>query len=55
MLQQSRFTIAKGQGNYEALSGEPYAIVFLLKAKCPVIADDIGVAVGDLVCLATEG
>ncbi len=55
LLKQSTFTIAKGQGNYEALSAEPYPILFLLKAKCPVIAQDIGVSVGDLVCKATHG
>lgn len=54
MLEQSTFTIAKGQGNYEALSQEPYPIVFLLKAKCPVIATDLGVQVGDLICRATK-
>jgi len=44
--------IAKGQGNYEGLSGRPEAIVFLLKAKCPVVARDVGCAVGDMVLLA---
>ena len=40
--------ISKGQGNYEDLSdiGEVY---FLLIAKCPVVAEDIGVRVGDIV------
>lgn len=33
--------IAKGQGNYETLSDEQKTIFFLLKAKCPVIANDI--------------
>jgi len=41
--------IAKGQGNYETLSDVPRPIVFLLMAKCPVIARDIGCAVGSLV------
>lgn len=41
--------IAKGQGNYETLSDVDAPIAFLLKAKCPVIADDLGVAVGSLV------
>jgi len=41
--------IAKGQGNYEALSDRFEEIVFLLKAKCPVVARDIGCQVGDLV------
>jgi uncharacterized protein with ATP-grasp and redox domains len=38
--------IAKGQGNYEALSDEPGNIFFLFKAKCPVIAGHIGQPVG---------
>jgi damage-control phosphatase, subfamily I len=41
--------LAKGQGNYETLSHVPGAIVFLLKAKCPVIARHLGVEVGSLV------
>ncbi len=40
--------ISKGQGNYEAMSEYP-GIYFVLMAKCPVVADDIGVEVGDLV------
>jgi uncharacterized protein with ATP-grasp and redox domains len=38
--------VSKGQGNYEALSEEDRPIFFLLKAKCPVIAQDIGVPQG---------
>ncbi|MCF7809552.1 ARMT1-like domain-containing protein [bacterium] len=38
--------IAKGQGNYETLSDEPYNIFFLLKAKCSVIAAHVGVPIG---------
>jgi damage-control phosphatase, subfamily I len=38
--------IAKGQGNFESLSGRGENIFFLLKAKCPVIADHIGLPVG---------
>lgn len=41
--------IAKGQGNFETLSAEAGNIYFLLKAKCPAIADNIGVAVGTLI------
>jgi uncharacterized protein with ATP-grasp and redox domains len=41
--------IAKGQGNYESLSGEPAPVFFLLKAKCPVIAEHLGCRQGDLV------
>jgi uncharacterized protein with ATP-grasp and redox domains len=45
----SEFIISKGQGNYEALSDETRPIFFLLKAKCHVIANDIGVNEGDIV------
>ncbi len=38
--------ISKGQGNYEALSCEKRDIFFLLIAKCPVIARDIGTKTG---------
>jgi uncharacterized protein with ATP-grasp and redox domains len=40
--------IAKGQGNYESLSEED-KIFFLLKAKCPVVARDLRVNVGDAI------
>jgi uncharacterized protein with ATP-grasp and redox domains len=46
---QADMVISKGQGNYETLSGTDKHIFFLLKAKCPVIAGDIGCEVGDLV------
>jgi hypothetical protein len=41
--------IAKGQGNYETLSETDRPIFFLLQAKCPVIAADIGCDVGRLI------
>ncbi len=40
--------ISKGQGNYEGLS-EHNGLFFLLMAKCPIIASDIGVEVGDII------
>ena len=40
--------ISKGQGNYEDLS-DVEGVYFLLMAKCPVVAEDIGVKVGDIV------
>ena len=43
--------ISKGQGNYEALSEENRPIFFLLKAKCPVIAADIGVPQGSIILM----
>jgi damage-control phosphatase, subfamily I len=41
--------ISKGQGNYEGLSGVNRSIFFLLKAKCPVIANNIGVQENDII------
>ena len=49
MLQEASFVGAKGQGNYESLSAETKSMFFLLKAKCEIIAADVGVAKGDLV------
>ncbi|NQU80126.1 MAG: DUF89 family protein [Bacteroidetes bacterium] len=41
--------ISKGQGNYEGLSNTHRPLFFLLKAKCSVIAKNIGVEEGDIV------
>ena len=52
MYHNSNFIISKGQGNYEALSNERRAIFFLLKVKCKVIANNIGVDEGAIVLQA---
>jgi uncharacterized protein with ATP-grasp and redox domains len=49
MLDSAEFVIAKGQGNYEGLSNEAHSIFFLLKTKCQIIANDLGVAKGSIV------
>lgn len=49
LFQKVDMVISKGQGNYEGLSEEKRSVFFLLKAKCPVIAQDIGVAENDIV------
>jgi len=41
--------VAKGQGNYETLSDTDKNIFFILKAKCPVIARDLGCEVGEMI------
>ncbi len=41
--------ISKGQGNYELLREEKRPIFFLLKVKCEVIADDLGLPIGSIV------
>ena len=54
LYDHAELIISKGQGNYEALSGEKRPTLFLLKAKCHVIANDIGVGEGDII-LKAEG
>jgi uncharacterized protein with ATP-grasp and redox domains len=49
LFMKADLIIAKGQGNYETLSDERKKIFFLLKAKCPVIARNIGCDEGDIV------
>ncbi|MGB2821494.1 MAG: ARMT1-like domain-containing protein [Phycisphaerae bacterium] len=46
---RAELVLAKGQGNYETLSAAERDIFFILKAKCPVIAGDLGCQVGSLV------
>ena len=52
LYQDAELIISKGQGNYEALSEEDKSIFFLLRAKCPVIARDVGCNVGDMVLVS---
>ena len=46
--------IAKGQGNYETLSDVDKNIFFVLKAKCPVIARDLGCEVDEMILRRSE-
>ncbi len=48
-MKKADMVISKGMGNYEALSEISANIFFLLKAKCPVIAEDLGVEVGNII------
>jgi uncharacterized protein with ATP-grasp and redox domains len=48
-LEKADLVIAKGQGNYETLSDIDKNIFFVLKAKCPVIAHDLGCEVGEMI------
>ncbi len=54
-FREADVVIAKGQGNYETLSDINKNIFFLLKAKCAVIAEDMGCEVGDSVITRTTG
>jgi len=46
---KENLVIAKGQGNYETLSDIDKNIFFILKAKCPVIARNLGCEVGEMI------
>ena len=49
---EADIVIAKGQANYESLSEQrDKKLYYLLMTKCSVIANDIGVPVGSLICL----
>ncbi len=54
IYQKADLVIAKGQANYECLSGEQKNIYFLLMTKCKVIADDIGVPEMKMVCMKSQ-
>jgi len=41
--------ISKGQGNFESLSEEKGPIYFLFRAKCPMVAKEIGCRLSDVV------
>lgn len=43
--------ISKGQGNYESLSDEAGPIFFMLKAKCVIVAEPLGLELGDTILM----
>lgn len=45
--------VSKGQGNYETLNQADGNIFFILKAKCPIAARDIGCDIGDTILLSS--
>ena len=53
-FEKADLVIAKGQGNYETLSDIDKNIFFILKAKCPVIARDLGCEVGQMIFQKTK-
>ena len=46
---EADMVISKGQGNYEGLSNVNRSVFFLLKAKCKIIANDLGVNENDII------
>lgn len=53
-FEKADLVIAKGQANYETLSDVDRDLFFVLKAKCPVIAEDLGRPVDSLVLLRSS-
>ncbi|MGB9793374.1 MAG: ARMT1-like domain-containing protein, partial [Thermacetogeniaceae bacterium] len=52
LFEKANLVLAKGQANYETLEGTSFAgdkTFFLLRAKCPVVAENLGVRVGSSV------
>jgi hypothetical protein len=53
-FERADLIISKGQGNYESLNDvKGKEIFFLLKIKCPIIADDVGVETSSLILKRT--
>ncbi len=48
-FEQSDLIVAKGQANYESLSGIEKDMFFVLKAKCPVLAADLGCDIAQMI------
>jgi len=46
--------IAKGQANYEAYSEASGPLFYLLVAKCDIVAEELGVSIGDLILKANS-
>lgn len=53
LLKDADVVIAKGQGNFESMSGFDRSIYFLLMTKCAVIAEYLGVNKGNFIALKT--
>jgi uncharacterized protein with ATP-grasp and redox domains len=49
VYENADIVISKGMGNYETLSDEKRTIFFLLKAKCQLVAEKIGVGINEYV------
>ena len=55
IIKKSDLIISKGQGNFEALFGEPLPIFFLLKVKCKTVASHLDVDEGALILKGMQG
>lgn len=53
-MEEADIILGKGQGNYETLDGYPGDVFLILKAKCPIIAKDMGVQYGQVALISTR-
>lgn len=53
-MEEADIILGKGQGNYETLDGFPGDVFLILKAKCPIIAKDMGVQYGQVALISTR-
>lgn len=53
--EQAELVIAKGHANFEALVDGPRDGYYLLTAKCELVADRLGVGLGEMVCYYSAG
>ncbi len=51
LFRDADVVLSKGQGNFETLDDVPREIFFLLRAKCPVVAEKLGANIGDIIIL----
>ncbi len=54
-LAQADIVLSKGQGNFETCNQRKENIYFLLKAKCDLVANELGVKLGDMVFTHNPG
>ena len=54
-FREADLIISKGQGNFETLESEPAPLYFLLKVKCPHVAEGIGATMGSIILRKQKG
>ena len=55
LFEQADCIISKGMGNFECLSENlEYPIYYLLKVKCTVVANELKMSVGDIICKSAQ-
>jgi uncharacterized protein with ATP-grasp and redox domains len=55
LLRGAGVVLSKGQANYETLDDADRTIFFILRAKCPIIAQKIGIPTGASVLMTDAG